>query len=436
MQDAGDTDPPRGFDYNAWLNFISDYGHNFFRTFVWEQARWTVEGSTNDWYYSPSIYQRTGPGNALDGKPKFDLDQFNQVYFDRLRQRVIQAGDRGVYVSLMLFEGFSIDKDGMYPANNPWFGHPFNASNNINAVDGDPPPHTYGHQIQQGNLPEIIDLQEAYVRKVIDTVNDLDNVLFEICNEPADISTEEDWVNHFIDFIHAYEATKPKQHPVGFTSMYTTRSNSYLFASNAEWVSPNTIVEDYANNPPASDGTKVVINDTDHIFGIGGDRVWAWKSFTRGMNVLFMDPYDCSAEWAREWGGGCDPDNPVFISLRENLGYILTYANRINLLVMTPHGELASSGYALANPAASGAEYLVYVPWAGNVTVDLSAASGNLNIEWFNPEDGTTSNGGTTGGGAVRYFTAPFSGDTVLYLYKARATNDSFRRYLPLINFR
>jgi hypothetical protein len=126
----------------------------------------------------------------------------------------------------------------------------------------------------------------------------------------------------------------------------------------------------------------------------------------------------------------------VFISLRENLGYILTYANRINLLVMTPHGELASSGYALANPAASGAEYLVYVPWAGNVTVDLSAASGNLNIEWFNPEDGTTSNGGTTGGGAVRYFTAPFSGDTVLYLYKARATNDSFRRYLPLINFR
>ena len=47
-------------------------------------------------------------GTAKDGKPKFDLDSFDQAYFDRLRERVIAAGSEGIYVSVMLFEGFSL----------------------------------------------------------------------------------------------------------------------------------------------------------------------------------------------------------------------------------------------------------------------------------------------------------------------------------------
>ena len=39
-------------------------------------------------YRSPQPFARTGPGDALDGKPKFDLTQLNDEYFDRLRQRV------------------------------------------------------------------------------------------------------------------------------------------------------------------------------------------------------------------------------------------------------------------------------------------------------------------------------------------------------------
>ena len=37
----------------------------------------------------------------------------------------------------------------------------------------------------------------------------------------------------------------------------------------------------------------------------------------------------------------------------------LAYANRMNLSSMRPRGDLASSGYCLANP---GEEYLIYVP--------------------------------------------------------------------------
>ena len=48
---------------------------------------------------------------------------------------------------------------------------------------------------------------------------------------------------------------------------------------------------DYRHNPPTADGRKVILTDTDHLWGIGGDVPWVWKSFLRGLNPLFMDPY-------------------------------------------------------------------------------------------------------------------------------------------------
>ena len=78
--------------------------------------------------------------------------------------------------------------------------------------------------------------EENYVRKVIDTVNDLPNVLYEIANEAGSYSTA--WQQHFITFIKNYEAGKPVQHPVGFTFQYSGGSDATLYASGADWVSP------------------------------------------------------------------------------------------------------------------------------------------------------------------------------------------------------
>ena len=52
----------------------------------------------------------------------------------------------------------------------------------------------------------------------------------------------------------------------------------------------------------------------------------------------------------------------------------------------------------------------------GPVTVDLSAASETFSVEWFNPTTAEATDAGTTSGGTSRYFTAPFSGDAVLYI--------------------
>jgi hypothetical protein len=405
LMDMGESDPPPKFDYAAYLDFMERHNHNFMRMWTWELATWNTQANNQKklHHVAPLVYARTGPGNALDGKPKFDLNKFDPEYFDRLRSRVAAARDRGIYVSIMLFEGWGVQRIA-----GGWKGHPYNRDNNLNGIDGDKDGDGNGLEIHELAIPAVTALQEACVRKVIDTVNDLDNVLYEISNENHPLSTE--WQYHIIAYIHKYEKTKPKQHPVGMTFQFKGGQNSALFDSPAEWVSPNP-EGGFRDNPPAWDGRKIVLNDTDHLWGTGGNSPWVWKSFLRGLNPILMDPYDgrvLEGKPESKW----DP-------IRRSMGYTLRFAKRMNLAAMVPHNEIASTSYCLANP---GNEYLVYLPTSGTITVDLSAASGALAAEWFDPNKDATIDGGTIEGGARRSFKSPFGRDAVLYLKAKEAS--------------
>jgi hypothetical protein len=196
-------------------------------------------------------------------------------------------------------------------------------------------------------------------------------------------------------------------------------TNENLFKSPADWISPNPD-GGYRDNPPAADGSKVILNDTDHLWGIGGNQAWVWKSFCRGMNPLFMDPYKKAerkeGQQQTTWTDHLNDETalePQWEPIRKSMGYTLRYANRMNLALAVPHNELASTGYCLANP---GVEYLVYLPNGGQATVDLSAASGALAMEWFNPNTDAATDGGTITGGGRQTLSAPFGGDAVLYI--------------------
>ena len=401
-------------DYERYLDFLKKYNHNFIRLWVWEQAGWdpyTIDRTSVD----PLPYQRTGPGLALDGKPKFDLERFNQEYFDRLRSRITAAESRGIYVSIMLFEGWSnrkMDLDGRkkHLPGNPWLGHPFNRENNINGIDGDANGNGEGEEFHNLSVPGVTHLQEAYVRKVIDTVNDLNNVLYEIANE-AHIDTR-DWQYHIVNYIKDYESGKPKQHPVGMTAFYAGREGAMkaLLEGPADWISPQTAGGKYKydSDPPVADGQKVIIVDTDHIFGVGGSGRWVWKSFCRGMNPIFMDPTDEPTHW-RERMALSDLE-----STRKAMGNTLTYASRMNLAVVTPQNELSSTGYCLAN---TGSEYLIHQPESGQFTIDLQAfPEKTFLVEWFDTETGDTVSAAPIAGGRIVAIEPPFDGPAVLYL--------------------
>src|SRR5205814_7292840 len=126
-------------------------------------------------------YERTGPGLALDGGLKFDLTRFNQAYFDQLRARVIQAGQRGIYVSLILFEGFSIHRKVRQV--NPWLADPFQRDNNVNGINADPNGNGSGEEFFSLSYPSLTALQQSFVRRIVDTLNDLDKVRYAVSGE-------------------------------------------------------------------------------------------------------------------------------------------------------------------------------------------------------------------------------------------------------------
>ena len=406
LEDIGFTDPPPAFDYEAYLGFLTDHHYNYIRLWRWETPK-DIEKDARVRYSSPHPWKRTGPGMAWDGKPKFDLTTFDEDYFTRMRRRVEAARDRGIYVSIMLFDGWELQFSN-------WTGHPFNVNNNTNGVNGDPEGLGRGSALQSWPAPADVDkIEKAYVRKVVDTVNDLDNVLYETSNESGPYSI--DWQYAMIEYIKSYEAGKPKQHPVGMSFQYLGGSNSTLFNSPADWISPDSDSRtgdfNYRDDPPPGDGRKVVLSDTDHLWGNGGDRQWVWKSLLRGLNPLYMDPYLDPPVWERLL--------PNIEDVRRNLGYTRIYAERMDLTAMTPDLNISSTKYCLANP---GVEYLVYQPASGGFSVDLVA--GTYSYEWFNPVTGTKAAAGSIATeGGKKSFAAPFSGDAVLYLKRIPASS-------------
>ena len=186
LQDCGldvgspdSSDPPQVFDFDGYLVLLTENHHNFIRLWRWELPR-AVNQAGESFYCAPQPWRRTGPELASDGKPKFDMTQLEPDYFERLRSRVMAAGERDIYVSIMLFEGWYLSTE---PKS--WLYHPFHRSNNVNHIDGDANGNGNGEETNSNQIQAVVELQRAYVRKVVDTVNDLDNVLYEIANESA-----------------------------------------------------------------------------------------------------------------------------------------------------------------------------------------------------------------------------------------------------------
>jgi hypothetical protein len=196
LQDIGLSNPPPRFDFAAYLDVLERHHHNMIRLWRWELPRWAERGKAQTFYCVPQPWKRAGPGEALDGQPRFDLQQFDADYFQRLRTRTETAGRRGIYVSIMLFEGW-----GLRFVPNAWKAHPFHPANTVNLAEDDVK-GIQGIELFSFGSPRALGFQEAYVRQVIDTVNDLDNVLYEIANE-SDFATTE-WQYHMIRFIKKY----------------------------------------------------------------------------------------------------------------------------------------------------------------------------------------------------------------------------------------
>ncbi|MCR4330688.1 MAG: DUF6298 domain-containing protein, partial [Patescibacteria group bacterium] len=385
-------------EFNAYLDWMQSHGQNFTR--LWSAFSYMDYGGPFPW-------NRSGPGVANDGMPKFDMTSFNQQYFDLLRRRVLEIQDRGMYASVMFFGSYNGVRSDF--SNVAW--HP---DNNINSElnSAFDPNDNYSFFTTNGAA---LDVERALVRKTIDTLNDVDNIIWETMNEPGGTAKAVAWNKAMVQYAHSYEATQPKQHLVGMTGGWSL--GKAMLDSDADWISPDWD-DEYKEGGSASYSSKIAIVDTDHLSPwyfldvqeVTNMRKWVWKTFTRGNHPIFMDVYNIHNPELGAFGSIDHAFDPVRDAMGDTRDYSLRFPS---LARMVPSETLSVTGYALYE---NGVAYLVYQPNHSSFTVNLSA--GNYAAEWFDPRDASKSTATINHSGGSRSFTIPshISNDAVLYL--------------------
>lgn len=402
-------------DWPAYVTFLESTNMNYLRNWITFSTGSGSMAPVNKAVASPMPYKRVpGHGKAKDGGLKFDLYQFNDVFFQRLYKRCKDLKERNIYVSIMLFEvyGFGKGEKCGEPPQNLWDGNVFNSANNINGIDANLDGDITGLEFFYTKDAKILDLQKEYVKKIIDTVNSLDNIFYEVANELY----APEWQISMIDFIKKYEKTKPKQHLVLFSPGGRLANNEWkiiakdrvvnsradCFAGMGDWDSKAF----GKKRPPVNNTGKPGIIDLDHIKYGSTDVAYLWTAFTQGYHFnLYETPYDYP-----------DKESPEWKNIRCNVGKAVEYSEKVDLVNMKPRPDLSSTKFCLAK---EGYEYIIYQQNKSEFTVSGLKPGKRYNIEWYAAEKNQSKSGFITPEKSVATFVPKYK-NMVLFLVQDR----------------
>jgi hypothetical protein len=360
-------------DHNSWY---SSYGINANRATLFAFCSIVDEGEG----FSP--WSRTGPGEALDGKPKFDLTKFDERFWKRAHEYFQDSASRGIYVLLQMFDDpfTKVSDYGGFPR---WHFHPFNADNNINNIPGMPGGEGPGTApfYDPDNKP-LMEFQDALIKRLLDeTVKRYGHIIYEIGNEinwRNEVPRAVQWQAHWIKFFREYCQAS------GVKRLLSADVHAELLeAGDQDWdiinhhgtlgynvkktdleklpdIIHRRVNEDFArfnrpivNSRPCSDPDRV--NYPDIVTEEKG-RVLYWSYFTSGGHIVGF-------RTTREsWKDGLAAERIV--------GNLRKFIDETQFHQCQPHRELILSGKALCL-ANLGKEYVVYLPEGGSVKVSL-----------------------------------------------------------------
>lgn len=239
------------------------------------------------------------------------------------------------------------------------------------------------------------------------------------------------WIDWFADW---FLANDPWQHPV---SSRTGGGSGGKFPTNATYYSEGGR-GDGTNDIPSRSDLLAIFNDrsvptvlTDHYRPFISRGNWDNDSIRRLLwRCLLTGGIGSYPDYLQ--GADADIDVGVIEQGREFIYNAVTFfKNTIgDFDRLAFHDGLIVSGDDAICSADPGKEYIVYDKNGGDITIDLSDASGHLNAYWYNPRTGITTSAGTVSGAGDREFTSPTSGtnnDWVLYITKScDPTNTNF----------
>lgn len=411
----------KGFRWQKVLNDLAAHHLNYVRQDVCSWSGLLVPRRYPAQFTNPAWpFARTGPGKAVDGKPKFDLERFDPSYFEtRLKPFLREAARRGIYVELTLFDSV---KRREFPTSL------FADANNVNRLELRPGVATSDSALENEPLME---LQRRYVDKVLGETAEFGNVIYEIANETGG----QRWVAHLIDYIHQHP-----RHPSRLVSAgeQTTsfdprkgandivvkhRGRGGLYATDADVRNHHASLLSFRVGKPVSHNEYFLFaNRSTGDFNF--PRKMMWADFTAGGHSNFFD-FTFWRGTGRTLRDGQISRSPPLAILRGGQ-YLLDFLawNRIPFWTMAPHDELATvtvNGkgkpcvFTLARPDT---EFICYVLGNGPVTVSLECAERRYDARWYDPESGRFVGPARSDRGKERSsFRSPaFEQDIVLYV--------------------
>lgn len=425
----------RDFNYVSYLNEL--HRHKLNNTRIWVGPYREIAGNFNitqntlapapDRFLPP--WPRTTTAGAADGLNKFDLDRWNPEFFTRLKDFLREADKRDIVVEVNLFCPYYEDS--------MWKVSPLNAANNVNGV-GDVPRNealTLKH-------PDLVKVQDTFVRKIINELKGFDNFYFEICNEPYAGRVPADWQEHVAKIVHEEEGRTGRRHLISQNisngskrveaPLETVSIFNFHYSRPAESVGMNyDLSRALGNNETGFDGSA------DATY-----RVQGWEYLMAG-GALYNN-LDYSFVVGHERGDFAYPANTPgggSAALRAQLGILRGFFDSMDFISMAPAQQILRSpvpeGTTVRTLAQGGSVYAVYVHHGRSVKdakpkyqvdgreqtlqLELDLPAGRYNVMWLNPATGAATKGATIrhSGGALKLTSGTYKEDLALRLTKA-----------------
>lgn len=396
------------FDYEVYLSALAEDGLNYTRifagTYFEPQGAFGISKNT----LAPRPESVVTPWARLDeegGDPgKFDLERWNEAYFQRLRAFVRAAADRGIVVEVTSFSSVYGDAQ--------WDIHPMNPNNNVNdtgAID-----RRAVHTLDNGPL---LGHQKRVVRKIVRELNPFDNVFYEIQNEPwadngyragrlspglpeqsspwqgwIDYPTEASlaWQAEMVDVIRATEDDLPKRHLIA-QNFVNFRYPLYdvdpdLSILNFHYATPEAVELNY--------GWDRVLGLDETGFAGSADSTYrglAWRFIMAGGGLFNNLDYSFTVERpdgtdVNEAPGGGSR------ALRHQLGVLKRFIEGFDFIRMLPDRDVVvlapgALREVLADP---GRAYAVYLDGRLRGELVLDVPAGTYDATWIDVVDGST----------------------------------------------
>lgn len=373
------------FDNVRYLDMLKQDGLNLTRTFsgAYCENPAAFNISSNTLAPAPGRFicpwaRSDTPGYANGGN-KFDLHHWDEAYFKRLKDFVRQADRCGVVVEFTFFCPFY--KDDM------WRLSPMHVANNVNSVGSVNRTNVYTLD-QHGGL---LAVQEAMVHKIVTELNEFDNLLWEICNEPYFGGVTMEWQHHIADVITAAEKPLRKKHLItqNLANGRKKIENPHPAVSvfNYHYATPpDTVAMNYALNKVIGDNETGFKGTTNtHYRMEGWEFILAGGALYNNLDYSFTVGHEDGTFVypAKQPGGG----NPEF---RRQMKVLKDFIHNFDFVKMRPDKSVVRGGVpekgrvqALVEP---GRQYAIYV-FGGDgrgLQLALDLPQGNYRAEWMN----------------------------------------------------